>query len=112
MLFFSASYIHTGGKSHGSPDGGFLVPTLLRWPGVIQPNTRILEPVSQMDIFPTVSHTIGATLPTDLVLDGKNIEGLVSGREQISQHEFLMHYCHDTVHAVRYRPRTGTGKFS
>lgn len=54
----------SGGKSTNW-EGGIRVPGLLRWPGVVEPNTHIDEPTSNMDIFPTVVKLAGASLPKD-----------------------------------------------
>ena len=60
-----------------------------------------------MDIFPTVADIIGAPLPQDRVMDGRNILPLLGGAEVTSPHDFLFHYCDEYVHAVRYRPNEG-----
>src|SRR5215468_3479070 len=40
-------------------EGGFRIPMMVRWPGVIRPGTQINEPISLMDWFPTLSAAAG-----------------------------------------------------
>lgn len=96
-----------GGKAHGSPDGGIRMPTIIRWPNNVPAGHVIDEPVSLMDVLPTVAHVLNVSLPDDLVIDGHNLLPLLTGQMTSSPHEFLFHYCQEKVHAVRYRPRTG-----
>ncbi|XP_070180146.1 steryl-sulfatase-like isoform X2 [Littorina saxatilis] len=97
-----------GGKAHGAPDGGIRVPTILKWPGKVTPGHVTDEPISLMDVMPTIAHALHVQLPANHVVDGKDLLPLLSGEEKRSPHEFLFHYCQDEVHAVRYRPRDGS----
>ncbi|PVD27835.1 hypothetical protein C0Q70_13010 [Pomacea canaliculata] len=96
-----------GSKFQGSPEGAFRVPGIVRWPARIPAGQVIDEPVSLMDIVPTIADLLHVPLPGDRVIDGKSLVPLLTGETQTSAHEFLFHYCQDEVHAVRYRPRTG-----
>lgn len=58
------AFIFSGGKSTNW-EGGIRVPGLFYWPGVIEPDTHIDEPISNMDIFPTIIKLAGASLPND-----------------------------------------------
>lgn len=60
-----------------------------------------------MDVFPTIAGAINRRLPTDTVLDGRDLTPLLSGKTQVSSHDFLFHYFGSRINAVRYRPRTG-----
>ncbi|XP_060083865.1 steryl-sulfatase-like [Ylistrum balloti] len=96
-----------GGKAHGAVDGGIRVPSSVWYPGKLPSNVVIDEPTMQMDMFTTITNLIGADLPTDRPIDGRDMYSLLTGKEHISPQEFFFHYCGDTVQAVRYRPRTG-----
>ncbi|PVD24528.1 hypothetical protein C0Q70_15011 [Pomacea canaliculata] len=96
-----------GTKGQGSPEGAFRVPGIVRWPARIPAGQVIDEPVSLMDIAPTIADLLHVPLPSDRVMDGKSLVPLLTGETETSAHEFLFHYCQDEVHAVRYRPRTG-----
>ncbi|XP_064599802.1 steryl-sulfatase-like isoform X2 [Liolophura sinensis] len=97
--------IYKGGKTHGAVDGGIRVPTVVRYPGRIKPGRVVDEPTSLMDFLPTVANLMKAPVPSDRVLDGKDMMPLLTGEERLSRHEFLFHYCGKTIHAIRYRPR-------
>lgn len=49
----------------GGWEGGIRVPGIIRWPGKVAPNTVLDEPTSLMDIYPTVAHLAGASVPQD-----------------------------------------------
>ncbi len=53
--------------------GGLRVPYVAKWPGHITAGTRYAEPVSNIDILPTVAAAAGAQLPKDRVVDGVNL---------------------------------------
>ncbi|MEI8325740.1 MAG: sulfatase-like hydrolase/transferase [Betaproteobacteria bacterium] len=53
--------------------GGVRVPYVAKWPGHIAPGTQYQQPVSNIDILPTVLAAAGATLPRDRVIDGVNL---------------------------------------
>ncbi|KAI8497453.1 hypothetical protein Bbelb_247590 [Branchiostoma belcheri] len=99
--------IYKGGKGQGGSEGGIRMPTLVQWPRKIKPGTVVSEATSQMDIFPTVADILGAPLPQDKVIDGRNIMPLLGGAAVTSPHDVLFHYCSEYLHAVRYRPREG-----
>ncbi|CAH1269202.1 STS [Branchiostoma lanceolatum] len=99
--------VYKGGKGQGGSEGGIRVPTVMQWPRKIKGGTTVREPTSQMDILPTMAGLIGARLPADRPMDGRDLMPLVEGQTDISPHEFMFHYCGRYLHAVRYRPRQG-----
>ncbi|XP_062983749.1 arylsulfatase H-like [Elgaria multicarinata webbii] len=94
--------IYKGGKGMGGWEGGIRVPGIVRWPGMVAANTVLDEPISLMDIYPTVAHLAGASMPQDRVIDGRNQIALLRGAVQHSEHEFMFHYCGLYLHAVRW----------
>ncbi|KAM8976314.1 steryl-sulfatase [Pelodytes ibericus] len=96
--------IYKGGKAT-SWEGGIRVPGLLRWPGVLQPGTVLNEATSNMDIFPTIVKLSGASLPQDRIIDGYDLMPLMQGKTDMSEHEFIFHYCNAYLNAVRWNPR-------
>ena len=97
----------SGSKGQGGQDGGIRVPACVAWPDRLVPGTEVTEPTSQMDVMVTLANVVGGHIPTDRHIDGKNILPLLEGRGSLSPHEFLFHYTSDTLHAIRYRPRSG-----
>lgn len=85
-------------------EGGYRVPCVMRWPGRIPPGTKCDEFAVTMDLFPTIANLIGATVPTDRVIDGKDIWPLMSGEEGArSPHEAFYCYYGRELRAVRDR---------
>ncbi|XP_068928948.1 arylsulfatase F-like isoform X2 [Petaurus breviceps papuanus] len=97
--------IYKGGKGMAGWEGGIRVPGIVRWPGILPAGKVIEEPTSLMDIYPTLTALVGATLPQDRVIDGRDLMPLLKGEVQHSEHEFLYHYCGPFLHAVRWHPR-------
>lgn len=97
-----------GGKGHGAMEGGIRVPTLGMWPKVIPSKTKVIIPISLMDIFPTVIEAAGIGNPEILAsLDGKSLLPILSSKESGNQyvqdhHKFLFHYCGSYLHGVTY----------
>ncbi|XP_027970804.1 arylsulfatase E [Eumetopias jubatus] len=97
--------IYKGGKGMGGWEGGIRVPAIFRWPGVLPAGRVIHEPTSLMDVFPTVVQLGGGEVPQDRVIDGRDLLPLLLGAAQHSDHEFLLHYCENFLHAVRWLQR-------
>ena len=83
------------------------MPTVAMWPGHIPAGQEISEPVNSMDVFTTVLKIAQAPVPTDRVIDSKDLMPLLSGKSSMTSHKFMFHYCGETIHAVRYRPEEG-----
>ena len=96
-----------GGKAQTSVDGGIRVPSIVRFPNQIKENIEISEPTTQMDMFTTISNLMGADIPKDRFIDGKDIMPLMKQKEKITPNPFLYHYCNNEIHAMRYRPPEG-----
>ncbi|XP_062910690.1 steryl-sulfatase-like isoform X2 [Mobula hypostoma] len=99
--------IYKGGKSTNW-EGGIRVPGLLRWPGVLTAGKTVDGPTSNMDLFPTVVNLAQAMMPSNRIIDGRDLMPLLRGEVQQSEHEFLFHYCNSDLSAVRWHPRNGT----
>lgn len=70
---------HTGSKgllrgAKGTTyEGGFRVPGIFRWPGVIRPGQVSMDMASTLDILPTLLAAAGLDLPRDRPYDGHNL---------------------------------------
>lgn len=67
----------SGGKG-SCEEGGIRVPGILRWPARIRPGRVVSEPVSTVDLFPTIVALTGAVLPARHY-DGQDVSRLVTG---------------------------------
>ena len=90
-----------GGKGQAN-EGGVRVPFIARWPGQIPRGKVTSEIASVMDMFPTFSHLAGAQVPTDRVIDGKDILSLLKcERGATSPHKAIFIYVDKDLRAVR-----------
>ncbi len=60
-------------------EGGHRVPAIAWWPGTIKPGGVYDGIASSMDLFPTVAGIVGAPVPTDRVIDGKDLRPVLLG---------------------------------
>ncbi|XP_051882802.1 steryl-sulfatase-like isoform X2 [Pristis pectinata] len=99
--------IYRGGKSTNW-EGGIRVPGLLRWPGVLTAGKRVHGPTSNMDLFPTIVNLAQAKMPSNRIIDGRDLMPLLRAEVEQSEHEFLFHYCNSYLSAVRWHPRNSS----
>lgn len=68
-------------------EGGVRTPMMISWPGVVPQGARSDALVSSLDLLPTAAAAAGATLPTDLPIDGQDLrpvwEGHSAGHEAL-----------------------------
>ena len=69
-------------------EGGIRVPCFFYCPGRIAPGTSDL-PVANVDLFPTVVDMAGGKVPSDKILDGISLKGLLYGDETIEERPVL-----------------------
>ena len=92
----------TRGRKMLTFEGGFRVPFLARWPGVL-PAGRISDEMSMnFDLFPTCLQLAGVPLPEDRIIDGKDILPMLAG-ESSAPHETLYFYDTRTLLAIRHQ---------
>ena len=75
-----ASALPLRGRKLTTYDGGMRVPCVMWAPGRIPAGRVCRELVTSMDLYPTFAGLAGAELPTDRVLDGKDIWPLLAGQ--------------------------------
>ncbi len=97
-------------------EGGFRVPTVIRWPGVIKPGTIINDIGAHEDMLPTLLAAVGdANVKDELLkgktvgkmtykvhLDGYNLLPALKGQAEWPRHEFLYWTDDGNVAALRY----------
>lgn len=83
-------HILRGGKYQERFDGGIRVSCIMKWPGEIPAGTECDEIVGAHDLFTTFAHIAGAEIPTDRVIDGKDILPLMKGEKgAVSPHKAI-----------------------
>lgn len=83
-------------------EGGYRVPTVMRWSGKIKPGSTCNQLASTIDILPTVAHLIGAPRPKNKI-DGVDISPLMFGGQDVEspRKSFYCYYGNGQLHAVR-----------
>jgi arylsulfatase len=61
------------GEKNTQWEGGYRVPTLIRWPGVIKPGTIINDIGAHEDMIPTLMAAVGDTMVKEDLLKGKQV---------------------------------------
>ena len=82
-------------------EGGIRVPLFMRWPARLPKGATLGDPVSHMDIFPTAANAIGASMPTDRIIDGVDLLPFIEKKASGRPHETLF-WRSDDYRAVRY----------
>ena len=91
-----------GGWGYTTREGGQRVPCIARWPGKIPAGKECTELAVTFDFLPTFAKLAGAEVPTDRVIDGRDIWPLLAGRENAqSPHEAFFYYYLDQLQCVR-----------
>jgi arylsulfatase A-like enzyme len=83
-------------------EGGMRVPCVMRWPGKIPAGSVCNELAVAFDIPVTLARLAGATMPTDRIIDGKDIGDLILAKADAkSPHEAFFYYSGNRLNAVR-----------
>lgn len=104
------------GEKNTNWEGGYRVPTALRWPGVIQPGTVVNDIGAHEDMFLTLANAAGAqNLKQDLLkgtrigsrkykvhLDGYDLGPALRGEAEWPRKEFIYWTDDGSVAALRY----------
>jgi len=91
------------GMKSTSWEGGLRVPMIARWPGKIPPQ-QVIDTVSgSIDIFPTILNQAGIKLPSDRVIDGKDLFPVLT-KNADSHHETLYSMKGKCLFTVRSGP--------
>jgi arylsulfatase A-like enzyme len=83
-------------------EGGIREPFVARWPGHIPAGAVVHEPAMTIDLLPTLAKLIGAELPKDRVIDGKDVWPLLSAQPGAKcPHDAYYIYWGEHLEAVR-----------
>ncbi len=77
----SREHLLREGKYQERFDGGIRVSCIMKWPGNIPASTQCDEIITGMDLFTTFADLAGAPIPTDRVIDGKDIQPLMKNEK-------------------------------
>ncbi len=105
IFFFADNGAHPENRSENGAlrdykwshfEGGIRVPFLAAYPGVFPAGLEYSNPVSTLDIFPTVAALAGVPAPANL--DGVNLTPFLKGESKGSPHASL--FFHTTTHGA------------
>ena len=89
-----------GGKG-STWEGGVRVPTIAWWPGHIKPGTTCDTVAGTIDLLPTCVKLAGGTMPSEPVIDGRDMSGLLLGSSQESPRNAHAYFQGNGLQAVR-----------
>lgn len=75
-------------------EGGIRVPLIVRWPGMVQPESTTDVPACSIDLFPTVLKIAGVELPADRVIDGESLLPVLKQEGTLNRDALYWHFPH------------------
>jgi len=81
-------------------EGGQRVPCIMRWPGRIPQGAEISEVATALDFYPTFAGLGGADLPTDRVIDGRDLSAAILKGESLADRPFVYQWA-GAIEALR-----------
>ncbi|MGY8695045.1 MAG: sulfatase/phosphatase domain-containing protein, partial [Verrucomicrobiia bacterium] len=79
------------GRKGSTFEGGMRQATVIRWPGKIPAGASNNELMTAMDLHPTFAKLAGAKIPSDRVIDGKDIWPVLTGKAKTPHKAFFYH---------------------
>ena len=84
-------------------EGSLRVPFIIRWPGRVPAGRVSNEIVHQFDLYATLANIVGARVPTDRIIDSKDMTNFFLGTQEESGREGLVVYVGNDIHGVKWR---------
>ncbi len=88
------------GEKNENWEGGYRVPMLVRWPGMIEPGKKVNEIVSHLDWFPTIAAVLGDSDLKERLKQGTTL-GSRSYRVHLDGYNFLPYLKGETEESPR-----------
>jgi arylsulfatase A len=99
---YGGSNLPLRGFKGQTTEGGMRVPCIMRWPGQIPAGRVCSELATAMDLMPTIARLTGAAMPSQRIIDGKDIWSLLHGEPGAkSPHEVFYYYFGADLRSVR-----------
>ncbi|MCK5794783.1 MAG: arylsulfatase, partial [Anaerolineales bacterium] len=96
-----------GGPWSGSyftgKEGSLRTPFIMRWPGKVPAGKVSNEIVHQFDLYATLAKFTGGKVPTDRVIDSKDMTNFFLGKQEESGREGIVIYVGNDIHGVKWR---------
>ena len=101
--------VHRGMKLH-THDGGIHVAGLLSWPGAVKAGQVIRQPVSALDLLPTMVDLAGSSLPQDRIFDGISLASLLTKGQFPNRIKPLIWAYYNAINQAKVAMRFGSWK--
>ena len=95
------------GRKGQTYEGGYRVPCVVHWPGIVARGRVCSQPVMNLDLYPTFLSLAGLALPDDRIIDGVNVAALFTDPEIEPSRKAIYFYHYDLLEGVR----TGRWKY-
>jgi len=90
-----------GGKGT-TYEGGMRMPFIARWRGHVPANRVSHEVLSHIDLMPTIVALAGGQVPTDRIIDGKDVSPILFGQPDAKNpHEYFLYFGDNSLNAIR-----------
>jgi arylsulfatase A-like enzyme len=98
------SHVGSAGPLRGAKattwEGGLRVPMIARWPGKIPAGSESAEMASVLDLYTTLIEAAGGTVPSDRVIDGRDLLPMLTGGAASPVSEFF-YFRDEQLEAIR-----------
>lgn len=84
-------------------EGSLRVPFIIRWPGKVPAGGISNEIVHQFDLYRTLASITGGKVPTDRIIDSKDMSAFFLGKNEKSGREGFVVYVGNTLTGVKWR---------
>jgi arylsulfatase len=84
-------------------EGSLRVPFIIRWSGKIPAKTVSNEIVHEMDLYSTFANISGGKIPSDRIIDSKDMTDFFTGKNDESGREAVIVYVGRHVYGVKWR---------
>lgn len=91
------------GTYHTAMEGGLRVPLIVRWPGQVTQGRVSDDIIHVTDLYTTLVHAGGATLPDDRPIDGVSQLAWWTGDQMTSAREGFLFYIKSELRAAKWR---------
>lgn len=95
------------GRKHYLYEGGIKVPAIISYPGMVEPGSTSDDLVVGTDLFVTLAHLGGGSIPDDRPIDGIDVRAVLSGGELGERTVF---WALDSVSDLEFAVRRGNWK--
>lgn len=89
------------GMKNTTWEGGMKLPCIIRWPNQVSANSQSASIATSLDFLPTIASIIKCELPTERVIDGRNIQAILFDKVDESPRRAFFYYLRSTLCAVR-----------